>query len=219
MKRKVLVVSALLALAMWLGNAGDLDAAAKQKRVVVKNQQATAVTASISFGADSEVNAQTLGTFCKSSTGKLNCVFDVPANGNKEIPNFGFKYLNMAVAFKANVGCGSTKAEVTVNNPKWYDVMDVSLVDGFNEKVQINVTPTGAKTVVLGPPKGKSGNQQVFGVFPEGCDVCVERRNPPCGYSKGKSSECKSGTEMQPGVICQYQDNSNAGTIEVILVP
>ncbi|HOW54219.1 MAG TPA: hypothetical protein PLR60_06125 [Syntrophorhabdaceae bacterium] len=217
--KKAFVVSGLLVLAVLIGSVCDADAAAKQKRVVIKNQQSSSVTASISFAADSEVNAQTLGTFCKSSTGKLNCVFDVPANGSKEIPNPGYKYLNMALAFKANVGCGSTKAEVTVNNPKWYDVLDVSLVDGFNEKIQINVTPAGGKATVLGPPKGKSGNQKVFGVFPEGCDVCVERRNPPCGYSKGKSPECKAGTEMKPDVVCQYQDNSNNGMIEVILVP
>ena len=39
----------------------------------------------------------------------------------------------MALAFNAQVTCGSTKAEVLDNNRNWFDILDVSVVDGFNE--------------------------------------------------------------------------------------
>jgi hypothetical protein len=79
--------------------------------------------------------------FCKV-TGQLNCEFTLAANSSRDIPNPQVKYLNMALAFNAQVTCGSTKAEVLVNNPNWFDILDVSVVDGFNEKIQINLTPT-----------------------------------------------------------------------------
>ena len=79
----------------------------------------------------------------------------------------------MALSFNAPVTCGSTKAEVLVNNPKWFDVLDVSVVDGFNEKIQMNLTPPGGRVIQLGPPVGKLGNQKVFGVFPYACTICA----------------------------------------------
>lgn len=218
MRKGFVAVMVLVLMVVFLAYSATADAQTKQRKLIVTNMQPTVVTASINFGADSKITATELGSFCKSSTHKLNCRFDVPPNGGKvEIPNPSYKYVNFAIAFKSDVGCGSTKAEGTINNPGWYDVMDVSLVDGFNEKIQMNVTPTGGKTVVLGPPKGKTGNERVYGVFPVGCDVCAEKRNPPCGISKGRDG-CKGGTEYKPDVICQYQENAPAGTVEVILV-
>ena len=217
--KKAVVAVALMVLMIFVLAAVNADAATKDKKVKITNRQNTAVVASISFADNSQINAQTLGTFCnKGSAHKLNCRFEIPANGSKEIPGTAGKWLNMALAFKSDVGCGSTKAEINVNNPSWFDIVDVSLVDGFNEKIQIEVTPTGGKKTVLGPPAGKTGNERVFGVYPLGCDVCVERRNPPCGQTRGRDG-CKSGTEMKPDVVCQYQDNSNTGLIEVILMP
>lgn len=217
MRKGFVVAMVLVTLAIFLGYSASADAQTKQRKLIVKNMQSTVVTASINFGADSKITAADLGSFCKSSAHKLNCRFDVPPNGgSKEIPNPSYKYVNFAVAFKSDVGCGSTKAEGTINNPSWYDVMDVSLVDGFNEKVSMRITPAGGKTVVLGPPVGKTGNEKVFGVFPLGCDVCAEKRNPPCGISKGKDG-CKGGTEYKPDVICQYQENATAGTVEIVL--
>src|SRR5262245_12924266 len=101
----------------------------------------------------------------------------------------------MALSFNAQVTCGSTKAEVLVNNPNWFDILDVSVVNGFNEKIQVNLTPTGGSTTQLGPPVGKLGNQKVFGVFPYGCTICAGIKNAPCGDNGG--GECKSGLGVQ----------------------
>jgi hypothetical protein len=55
--------------------------------------------------------------FCEV-TGPLNCQFTLGANSSQDILNPQAKYLNMALSFNAPVTCGSTKAEVLVNNPK-----------------------------------------------------------------------------------------------------
>jgi hypothetical protein len=129
------------------------------------------------------------------------------ASHSRDIPNPQAKYLTG----------GSTKAEVLVNNPKWFDVLDVSVVDGFNEKIQMNLTPTGGQAIQLGPPVGKLGNQKVFGVFPYACTICAGIKDAPCGDA-GKG-ECKLGTESKPGVPCQYQMNEPNGLVEVLLLP
>ncbi len=189
-------------------------AGTKQKTVKITNQQSSPATININFAANSAINAEDL-SFCKSAA-KLNCSFTLAGKKSREIPNPQFEYLNMTLAFNQPVTCGSTKAEVSANNPNWFDVEDVSVVDGFNEKIQINVTPTNGKTTVLGPPVGKLGNQAVFGVFPFGCTTCVDVANAPCGDA-GKS-QCKTGTESNPSVKCQYQMNEDTGTIEVVLL-
>ncbi|MBA7688424.1 hypothetical protein ES703_96904 [subsurface metagenome] len=180
----------------------------KQKTVTITNQQGSSATVNINFAADSEITSKDLG-FCQGSD--LNCSFTLDAKASKTIPNPDYKYLNFTLAFNAPVGCGSTKTEVTVNNPKWYDTMDVSVVDGFNEKIQINANGTQ-----LGPPNGKLGNQKVFGVYPYGCDGCASVLNPPCGDAG--QGECKGGTQYNPDVKCHYQMNQNSGTIELILL-
>lgn len=189
--------------------------AKKDKTVTIKNQQSERATVYINFGADSQLNSQSL-SFCDQKT-PLNCQFTLDANSSREIPNPGKKYINMALAFNQPVACGSTKAEVIVNNPKWCDIFDVSVVDGFNEKIQINLTPRSGNLVHLGPPVGQFGNQKVFGVFPYGCDLCADIKGPPCGNA-GKD-QCKAGTEHNPQPICQYQMNQPNGIVEILLLP
>ena len=91
------------------------------------------------------------------------------------------------------------------------------MVDGFNEKIQINLTPTGGSMTQIGPPVGKLGNKKVFGVFPYGCTICAGIKNAPCGDAGG--GECKSGSESKPDVLCQYQMNEPTGLVEVLLLP
>jgi hypothetical protein len=119
----------------------------------------------------------------------------VPSNG----------YLNATLAFNGAVGCGTTKAELNVNNPKWYDVVDISLVDGFSNKIQITFNGT-----VLGPPNGKDGNEKVLGLYPFGCDICVAQQNPPCGIPAGGPG-CKAGTQNNPTPPCQQQGATMGG--------
>lgn len=111
-----------------------------------------------------------------------------------------------------------TKAEVNINNPDWYDTFDVSLVDGYSNDVEMTYTPPSGPTQTLGPPKGQTGNEKVYGLFPYGCDICVERQNPPCGISKGKAG-CKTGTQYKPDVPCQVQGTvkGGGGSLEVRL--
>jgi len=187
----------------------------KNKTVRITNRQGAQTKVYISFAADSVLKPSDL-PFC-TVTGPLNCEFTLAPNSSQDVPNPQARYLNMALAFNAPVTCGSTKAEVLVNNPSWYDVLDVSVVDGFNETIQMNVTPTGRQTTQLGPPVGQLGNQKVFGVFPYACTICAGIKNAPCGDAG--AGQCKGGTETRPDVLCQYQMNEPTGLVEVLLLP
>ena len=204
----------LIALVLTLQVSGAAEAADKNKTVRITNRQGTQAQVYINFAPDSVLKPADVPLF--KVTGPLNCEFTLAANSSLDIPNPQAKYLNMALAFNAQVACGSTKAEVLVNNPNWFDILDVSVVDGFNEKIQINLTPTGGSTTQLGPPVGKLGNQKVLGVFPYGCTICAGIKNAPCGDAGG--GECKSGSESKPDVLCQHQMNEPTGLVEVLLL-
>jgi len=183
----------------------------------VKVTSPTATTVYVAFGADSAITVADW-SFCVSPSG-LTCNF--PLTGSRVLPTGG-KYLNVSLAFGGAVGCGNTKAELNVNNPNWYDVFDVSLVDGYSNKIKIIYMPPKSDAgVVLGPPAGATGNEKILGVFPVGCDVCVARCRPPCGIKadcKPGTDGCKSGTQYKPDVPCQYQGavKGGGGSVEVI---
>lgn len=82
----------------------------------------------VAFGADSAVVASDWVAFCHA-TSKLNCSFPIQSNSSTTLPLSG-KYLNATFSFNGQ-GCDATKAELNINNSKWYDVVDVSLVDGY----------------------------------------------------------------------------------------
>jgi hypothetical protein len=148
-------------------------------------------------------------TDCATSSA-LNCALILPANSTQTI-DLGGKYLNATLAFDLPVGCGATKAELNLNNPNWYDVADLSLVDGFNHDLQMQFGD-----VLLGPTLGKNGNAALFGVFPLGCDICTARQNPSCGFAKGTDG-CKAGTQYAPVPPCQVQGNVKGGGTAVIV--
>lgn len=192
---------------------GALDAAADAPptttTVTVSNGTVSPTTVFVSFGSDSVV---TSWPFC-TQLSKLSCQFPLKAHEKLELP-LGGKYLNATFSFNAAVTCGVTKAELNVNNPQWYDIADVSLVDGFSNFVM--VVANGTK---LGPPHGKDQNEKVFGVFPLGCDTCTARTSPPCDFPTG-SKGCKSGTQYKPDVPCQYQGprKGGGGTMDILLL-
>jgi hypothetical protein len=177
---------------------------------------AATTTVFINFGADSVVQAADWASFC-TVTAPLMCNFTM--TGAQPLPNAQGKYLNMTLAFDGEVGCNATKAELNVNNPAWYDTLDVSLVDGYSNKIEIDYTPPGGVMTKLGPPIGKDGNEKVFGVFPFGCDICTARQDPPCGIAAGGPG-CKSGTQYKPDVLCQFQGavKGGGGAVTVQLV-
>lgn len=178
--------------------------------VIIENRTDAATAVFIAFGADSKVTSSTLGALCGVNPAPLNCTFALGSNGKQRLPIAG-AYFNATFSFGAAVTCGVTKAELNINNPKWYDIADISLVDGFNGKIAIAIAIAGSSLkTILGPPVGKEGNEKVFGVYPYGCDICVARLSPPCGISKGKDG-CKSGTQYNPAVPCQYQGTVMGG--------
>lgn len=149
--------------------------------LTIASQQDT--TVHVAFGADSVIG----GWSTCNPTAPLNCTF--PAKrGAVKLPLHG-QYLNATLAFDAPPGCGATKVELNLNNPKWPDTIDISLVDGFNRAVGVVALENG-KSTTLGPVRGKTGNEKAFGVFPYGCDICVARKNPPCGIPRGDAG-CK----------------------------
>lgn len=191
---------------------------AKRKKIVLVNNQSSAADVFINFGADSKINVSNLGGFCDSqSIAPLNCHHTLAANNSEELPNRDFKYVNLALAFNHVVDCGATKAEVIANNPAWCDIEDVSVVDGFNNKIEIDAIGAGGGTERLGPPNGVSGNQNLFGVYPFACTQCAAILNAPCGTNG--VGECHPGTESAPIPPCQYQMESPDGKIQIILQP
>lgn len=184
-----------------------------QAALTVANQTDVPTTVYIAFGSDSVV-LPGAWSFCTGSG--LNCSFVLGARDTQVLP-LGGAYLNATFAFDLPVGCGATKAEFNVNNPKWYATVDISMVDGYSNNLQVDLDEVGdAGPVRLGPPLGKAGNEKVVGLFPYGCDICVDRQNPPCGISKGADG-CKSGGQYNPDVICQYQGATMGGGAPAVL--
>lgn len=184
----------------------------ERSRVQIVNATALDTKVYFAFGADSVVRPSAW-SFCENKQA-LTCDFVLKGGETRVLP-LGGKYLNTTFAFGGAVSCGSTKAELNVNNPAWYDVVDVSLVDGYSNKVAIDLTD-GAKQTRLGPPNGASGNAKVLGVFPLGCDVCTARQNPPCGIPPGNDG-CKAGTQYKPDVPCQVQGAAKGGGSTIVV--
>lgn len=180
--------------------------------IAIKNPSPDAVTVAVAFGSDSQVTGW---SFCQQTT-PLNCSFKLDGKSTRELPVDG-GYLNATFAFNTSVGCGSTKAEINVNNPQWYNTVDISLVDGFSTPLTIAYKdPSGSRTFSV---SGKGANERAPAVFPLGCDTCVARTKPACGMSPGKDG-CKGGSQFKPDVPCQFQGSTMSGhatTIAIIL--
>jgi len=187
-------------------------------QVTLTNAQAASSLVYVAFGSDSAIQAASWSSFC-AVTSALTCNFSLAGIGSQLLPNATGAYLNATIAFNAPVACAMTKAEINVNNPAWYDTLDVSLVDGYSNKIVIDYTPPGGALTKLGPPNGKDGNEKVLGLYPYGCDICVARQSPPCGIPAGGSG-CKGGTQYKPDVACQYQGavKGGGGTAVVTLL-
>lgn len=180
--------------------------------LAVKNETGDPTIVFFSFGADSAVLPTDWSKACRPSS-KLNCQLSLPGQGYQDLPLSG-RYLNTTLAFGTVVGCGSTKAELNLNNPKWYDTTDISLVDGYSNNVAIDLVEA-SETKTLGPTLGKEGNEKAYGVFPLGCDICVARQKPPCGQGPGKGG-CKTGPDQyRPDVPCQHKGSVMGGGTRV----
>ena len=202
----------LLALVVLLAGCGKptetATAATGRATLMVASERDSDVMVFIAFGADSAITGWPA---CPPTT-RLNCQFSLAQKAAVTLP-LGGKYLNATLAVGKAPGCGTTKAELNLNNPRWYDVVDISLVDGFDSAMGMTVAEGGHRTV-LGPVTSSSGNEKALGVFPLGCDVCTAREHPPCGLIPGKDG-CKAGTQYKPDVPCQIQGATKGGGLAV----
>jgi hypothetical protein len=188
-------------------------------RVVLSNTTDAGAVVNISVGSDSVVQPS---AWAGCPDAGLTCSLPLAASSSMALSTGG-AYLNASIAFNGPVGCGSTIAEFTANNPNGYGTADLSLVNGFSNDVQIVID--GQK---LGPT-GPGNMSQVSGVFPNGCDICVARQSPPCGISPcgsspndgGQTCGCKSGGQYNPTVPCQitYQKADAGSLVTVSLLP
>jgi hypothetical protein len=200
MKRSPIVTAAVLS--AGLGALATLALFGGAGASIV-NKSPGPVLVYVAFGADSGI---TSWDFCHVS-GRLQCKFPLAPGEQQVLPTSG-KYLNATISFGGPVTCGKTKVELNLNNPKWFDIIDISLVDGFDRKVSITAKDSsGTHELAV---KGPAGNEKAFGVYPLGCDICTARQNPPCGMSPG-SDGCKLGTQYKPDVPCQYQGSKMGG--------
>ncbi len=206
MKKPMIIGAGMVLLAAAAGTALLSKHSANPSTVMVTNDTMEDTTVFVAFGADSVV-LPTNWSFCKS-TAKLNCSFVLQKKSTQPL-TLDAGYLNATLSFGAPVGCGTTKAEMNVNNPKWYDVTDVSLVDGFSNVISMEISDSSGAHE-LGPPNGSTGNEKVFGLYPLGCDICTARQHPPCGIKPGPEG-CKAGTQYKPDVPCQYQGPTMSG--------
>lgn len=163
--------------------------------LTVSNHSGVDTTVYVAFGADSAITSASW-PFC-TPNGNLNCSFSLPKQQSTDMP-LGGQYVNATFSFFQAVTCNTTKAEVNLNNPNWYDIADISLVDGFNVPVKMEFAGQTLQVTSI------TGNEQALGVYPNGCDICVARQQPPCGMTPG-SDGCKSGTQYDPDVPCQVQ--------------
>lgn len=186
------------------GDASDAGTGAGTS-LEIENKSGKSVQVYVAFGSNSTVTPKSPGwNFClQYQTYPMVC--DFPLTGIQALPLAGI-YFNATISFGGPVTCGTTKAEFDLNSTTWYDTMDLSLVDGFNASLGIEVRgPNDAGPVTLGPVLHERGNERAFGVYPLACDICVSRQKPSCGYKRGPSPECKKGTQANPDVPCQYQ--------------
>ncbi len=184
--------------------------------VAVKNETAKNMVVLVTFGAPSSIIGW---EFCKRVPGKTACTFVLNATSTKRLPLDG-KTLNATFTFHdepfedeagSSPVCNTTQAEVNVNNPSWYDILDISLVNGYSHKVEILTVEPDGSSKLLGPVRSPNGNERAFGVYPLGCDGCTLRVRPPCGYTPGTKDGCKGGTQYKPDVPCQYQGTVMGG--------
>src|SRR5271170_4234746 len=98
----------------------------------IANPSSGSITVSVAFGSDSVVGPSAWSG-CPDSG--LICQFTIPAQTNQAMPIAG-QYLNATFTMQpigdGGVGCGTTKVELNINNPNWYDIVDLSLVDGYS---------------------------------------------------------------------------------------
>jgi hypothetical protein len=212
--------------------AADSGPSSNASRARVENRTQAATVVFASFGSGGAVSQADWAAFCVPLDANVGCSFPLGPGGGQDLPTDG-KFLNVTLSFNSYPGCNVTLGELDLNNPAWTeDTANISLVNGWSNDVEIIAAGAdggrGARTrpdgsfsgaasaaepdgVTLGPTQGPSNNSSVFGVYPNGCDVCTAKQNPPCNIQKcgdpdaGNPAlcDCKAGSQYNPAVPCQ----------------
>ena len=177
MRKGFVAMLCLLVLAIFIVQVGTANAQTKQKTVVIENKSGQTAKVYINFGGDSQITKKDMvvdgKNICTINYGaEKNCAFELANNASVTVPNPKFVPLNFTVAFNAFVDCCATKSEINANK-SGNDAANVSVVDGFNEKIKLTFKVTGKQDIVMGPPCGWDGNTNIYGVYPYRCDECV----------------------------------------------
>ena len=121
--------------------------------------------------------------------------------------------INITADGLPQTGCSVTQFELNLcagGGPTYQDTIDISLVNGFNYPGEIK--PDSGNPIMVCCPTPNSTNP---GVFPYGCDICTAQSpngGSPCPTT---NPDCKSGTQYNPDVPCQYTINSTNYTLYI----
>jgi hypothetical protein len=197
------------------------EAARERARVVNLSDAGTEVY--VSFGAGSEVDGSTW-TFCTPTPS--GCAFPLDSDASRVLPA-GSKELSVNISFDQPGGCqgsGIDLGEFTINAGA-YDTADISMVNGWNADMRIDVVD-GEHHLTLGPTQGPDSGAGIYGIFPNGCDICVARQNPPCAWQTecgtpeggGAPCGCQGGTQYNPSPVCQVTPLPPDSYVTVVLL-
>jgi hypothetical protein len=200
----------------------------------VKNESGKSTTVWASFSPDSKVTREDWISFCKPVTS--GCMFHLGVDEIRYLQTSG-KFLSVNLSFGQPGSCegtGVTLGEMSLNTSNNHDTVDISMVNGWNVDIKIDIAPKNAPkdasfgglgAVTLGPTDGPDSGALRLGVFPNGCDICVARQKPPCPWQTpcgtpdggGVACGCQGGTQYNPSPVCQEQI-SQGSLVTVVLV-
>jgi len=185
--------------------------AGPQSRARVENRTYSTVLVFASFGSDSVVGPQNW-PFC-TALDAGGCSLSLGPDAGRDLPTDG-EYLNVTLSFNQPPGCQVSLGELNIGNPDWAeDTANISLVNGWNADLEIDIGDGWSDVGMtrLGPTQGPLHNAGAFGVYPNGCDICVAKQSPPCGIQPCGSPDgspascgCKVGSQYDPKVPCQW---------------
>jgi hypothetical protein len=164
-------------------------------------------------------------SFCENISG-LTCNFQLDAAGGatatRTFPTIANRCLSGTFSFGLEVSCASptgvTGAEYSLNVASGFQqTLNISLVNGWNHDIQMDVSSPGGIDTTLGPTTGLD-TTDVVGVYPNGCDLCQSRQSPPCpglfpALTPGSSNGCNGAD-----VPCQLNPVPAGSTVEVKLL-
>lgn len=215
-----------------------VPAASGPSTLVMTNMTASATTVHMHFAAQGgscpESNpptrpedvpfCQNIEKWAPATGGSCTFVLDASggANASRTLPTISGRCLSGTFTFDAELSCASpsgvTGAEYSLNvAAPFQQTLNISLVNGWNHDIQMSAISPGGGSSTLGPTSGVNTTGLV-GVYPNGCDVCQSRSDPPCtnlfpSLGPGTSNGCNPA-----GTPCQLNPVPAGSTVEVQLL-